>query len=41
MGGWHWMDLDDDFPNRQVLSWGSVLLLGSLGLSFAWQKKVL
>jgi hypothetical protein len=39
MGGWRWMDLDNNFRIRQVLSWGSVLLLGLLGLSFSWQKK--
>jgi hypothetical protein len=37
MGGWHRMGLDDDFQIRQALSapsWGSVLVLGSLGSVF-------
>ena len=38
MDGWRRMGLDDDFPIRQVLPWGSVLLLGSLGSGFHSKK---
>ena len=42
MGGWRWMDSDDDFQIRKVLPVGpgrtQVLLLGSLGLDFDSKK---
>ena len=38
MGGWCMTGLDDNFPIRQVLSQGSVLVLGKLGSVF--QRKI-